>query len=222
MSILERISTILRANVNDLLDRAENPEALLNQIIRDMEDALKQADADIAEQIAQQKMIQSDLDDAKRQAEAWQHKAELAVSKNADDLAREALLRVKDYQGQAEVYQKQLDAQTRAVEELKGKRDALKRKYEDAVRNRDLLIARAKRAQVQSQITRATARISTVDYTSDLHHMERRIQEMEAHAQAEEEVAASKSSTDEKFAALEKDEQVEQELAELKKRLVKA
>lgn len=222
MSILERVSTILRANVNDLLDRAENPEALLNQIIRDMEDTLKQADADIVEQIAQQKMIQSDLGNAKQQAAAWQQKAELAVSKSADDLAREALLRVKDYEAQAVVYQKQLDGQTRGVEELKAKRDALERKYEDAARNRNLLIARAKRAQAQTQITRAAAKISTVDYTSDLHHMDRRIQEMEARADAQAEVAASKSSTEDKFDALEKDGQVEQALADLKKKVGKA
>ena len=222
MSILERVSTILRANVNDLLDHAENPEALLNQIIRDMEDTLKQADADIAEQIAQQKLIQSDLDNARQQAQSWQQKAELAVSKNADDLAREALVRVKDYEAQTAVYQKQLDAQTRGVEELKAKRDALRSKYEDAVRNRNLLIARAKRAQAQTQITRAAAKISTVDYTSDLHHMERRIQEMEARAQAQEEVAADKSSTEDKFDALEKDGQVEQALADLKKKVGKA
>ncbi len=222
MAILERISTILRANVNDLLDRAENPEAMLNQIIRDMEDTLKQADSDIAEQIAQQKMIQSDLDSTKRQAEAWRQKAELAVSKNADDLAREALGRAQDYEAQVALYQKQLDTQTHAVEEMKAKADALRDKYESAVRNRDLLISRAKRAQAQARVTQATVRISTVDYTSDLHHMERRIQEMEARADAQAEVAAGKSTTEDKISALEKDDRVEQELAALKAKLVKA
>ncbi len=222
MAILERISTILRANVSDLLDRAENPEAMLNQIIRDMEDTLKQADSDIAEQIAQQKMIQLDLDSTKRQAEAWRQKAELAVSKNADDLARPALGRAQDYEAQVALYQKQLDTQTHAVEEMKAKTDALRQKYESAVRNRDLLISRAKRAQAQARVTQATARISTVDYPSDLHHMERRIQETEARADAQAEVAASKSTSEDKIAALEKDDRVEQELAALKAKLVKA
>lgn len=222
MAILERISTILRANVNDLLDRAENPEAMLNQIIRDMEETLKQADSDIAEQLAQQKMIQSDLENAKQQGEAWRQKAGLAVSKNADDLAREALGRAQDYEAQVVTYQKQLDTQTHAVEEMKAKTDALRQKYESAVRNRDLLISRAKRAQAQARVTQATTRISAVDYTSDLHHMERRIQEMEARADAQAEVAASKSTTDDKFAKLEQDDRVEQELAALKAKLVKA
>ena len=190
----------------------------MTSVIRDMEDTLKQADADIVEQIAQQKLIQSDLDNAKQQAQSWQQKAELAVSKNADDLAREALVRVKDHEAQVAVYQGQLGAQTHGVAELKAKRDALESKYQDAVRNRNLLLARAKRAQAQTQITRAAAKISTVDYTSDLHHMERRIQEMEARAQGQAEVAADKSSTEDKFAALEKAGQVEQALADLRKK----
>ena len=89
-NVFDRISNIIRANINDMLDSAEDPEAMLNQIIRDMNDALRQADSDIADQIAQQKMLEGDLDDAKRNAETWESKAELAVSKDRDDLAREA------------------------------------------------------------------------------------------------------------------------------------
>jgi phage shock protein A len=215
------MSSILRANVNDLLDHAEDPEKMLNQIIRDMEDALRQADSQVAEQIAQQKMIQNDLDNAKKQADEWNKKAELAVSKGADDLAREALRRVNDYQAQATVFQKQLDAQTHAVQELKSKRDQLESKYQDAKRNRDTLIARAKRAQAQQQVTKAAAKISSVDYASDLAHMERRIQEMEARAAAGSEVAEEKASVEEKIAKLAEDDAVEQQLAALKQKMGK-
>lgn len=221
MSVLDRVSSILRANVNDLLDHAEDPEKLLNQIIRDMEEALRQADSQVAEQIAQQKMIQNDLDNAKKQADEWSKKAELAVSKGADDLAREALRRANDYQAQITVFQKQLDAQTRAVQELKGKRDQLESKYQDAKRNRDTLIARAKRAQAQQQVTKAAATISSVDYASDLAHMERRIQEMEARAAAGSEVAEEKASVEGKIAKLAEDDAVEQQLAALKQKMGK-
>ena len=88
-NILDRVTNILRANINDALDHAENPEAMLNQIIRDMQDTLRQADSDVADQIAQQKMIQADLDTAKQNADAWNQKAALAVSKGGDDLARQ-------------------------------------------------------------------------------------------------------------------------------------
>ncbi len=215
-NILDRVTNILRANINDALDHAENPEAMLNQIIRDMQDALKVADSDIAEQIAEQKMIQSDLDSAKQNANAWQQKAELAVSKGMDDLARQALARVNDYNDQVAVYQKQLDAQTHAVTELKTKRDQLQEKYEAALRSKDMLISRAKRAQAQQRITQVSTKVSSVDYSSDLQHMERRIQEMEARADAQEEVASSKTSVDEQFHKLGDDDRIEQQLAALK------
>ncbi len=215
-NILDRVTNILRANINDALDHAENPEAMLNQIIRDMQDALRQADSDIAEQIAQQKMIQGDLDEAKQNADAWNQKASLAVSKNMDDLARQALARANDYTDQVALYQKQLDAQTHAVAELKSKRDALQDKYEAALRNKDMLISRAKRAQAQQRMTQVSNKISSVDYSSDLQHMERRIQEMEARADAQEEVASSHTSVDDQFQKLATDDRVEQQLQALK------
>lgn len=221
MGILDRISSILRANINDALDHAENPEAMLNQILRDMEGSLRQADSDIADQIAQQKMTRTDLDTAKRQSDGWRQKAELAVNKSMDDLAREALLRAKDFGAQADVYQKQSDAQAQAIQELKSKRDALQSKYESAIRNRDMLIARAKRAQATERLTQATAKANKMDYSSDMHQMERRIQEMEARADAHAEVAKGHTDIDDKFAGLERDDDVEKELAELKQKLGK-
>ncbi len=220
-NVLDRITNILRANVNDTLDRAENPEAMLNQIIRDMQDALRQADSDIAEQIAEQKMIQSDLDSAKQNADAWNQKAQLAVSKGADSLAREALARANDYTDQIALYQKQLDAQTQAVNEIKAKRDQLQSKYEAGLRNKDMLIARANRAQAQSRMTQAASKISNVDYSSDLQHMERRIQEMEAHSDAQAEVAGEHTSIDDQFSKLNSDDRVDQQLAALKAKVGK-
>lgn len=220
-NVIDRMVNILRANINDALDGAEDPEAMLNQIIRDMSDALRQADSDIADQIAQQKMIQADLDSATKNRDAWQQKAELAVSKNNDDLARQALVRANDYGDQVELYQKQLDAQTQGIQELKSKRDALQAKYESAQRNRDMLITRAKRAQAQSRMTQATTKASSVDYGNDLDRMERKIQEMEAHSEAEDEVAASKTSLDEQFDKLGDDKRVEDQLAALKTQMGK-
>jgi phage shock protein A len=215
-NILDRVTSILRANINDSLDQAENPEAMLNQIIRDMQDALRQADSDVAEQIAQQKMMQSDLDTAKQNADAWNQKAALAVSKGGDDLARQALARANDYTDQVTVYQGQLDAQTHSVAELKAKRDALQEKYDAAVRNRDVLISQAKRAQAQQRITTAANKISTIDYSSDLDRMERRIQEMGARSDAQAEVAESHTSLDDQFHKLQADDRVEQQLQALK------
>lgn len=219
MGILDRTNQILRANINDLLNRAEDPEKLLNQILSDMEDALRQGQSQVAEQIAQEKMIQTDLDTAKKSADDWGKKAELAVTKNADDLAREALHRQGDYSAQADIYQKQLEAQHQAVQKLKTDLDALQDKYDDARRNKDMLITRAKRATAQQQIASASAKLSSVDYSSDLAHMQRRIQEQEAHVAAADEVQAT--SVDEQFKKLGADDSVEQKLADLKKKMGK-
>ena len=219
MGVLDRIGQVLRANINDLLDHAEDPEKILNQILRDMEDALRQGQSQVAEQIAQEKMIQADLDTAKKNVAEWGKKAELAVTKGMDDLAREALRRQDDFEQQVEIYQKQLDVQHQAVAKLKTDLAALEKKYEDARRNKDVLIARAKRTAAQKQISTASAKLSNVDYSSDLARMERRIQEQEARVAAQQEVQST--STDAKFEQLGANDAVEQKLAALKQKLGK-
>jgi len=220
-TVFDRISNIIRANINDMLDSAEDPEAMLNQIIRDMNDALRQADSDIADQIAQQKMLEGDLDAAQRNEAAWQSKAELAVSKSRDDLAREALLRVNDYTEQVAIYTKQLDGQKNAVTELKSKRDLLKSKYDQALRNRDNLVARARAAQAKTRMTQVTTKSNTADYASELDRMEHKIRHQEAVADANEEVADSKTSVDDEFDKLGANDQVEAQLAALKAKMGK-
>lgn len=219
MAILDRISQVLRSNVNDMLDRAEDPEKMLNQILRDMEDSLRQGQSQVADQIAQEKMLQMDLDTAKKNADEWGQKAELAVSKGMDDLAREGLHRQADYEAQVAIYQKQLDAQHQAVQKLKADLDALEAKYEDARRNKDALIARAKTASAQQQIATASQKLSAVDYSSDLARMQRRIQEQEARVAANEEV--QKSTVDDKFQQLGDQDEIEKRLAALKQKMGK-
>ena len=220
-TVFDRISNIIRANINDMLDSAEDPEAMLNQIIRDMNDALRQADSDIADQIAQQKMLEGDLDAAQRNQAAWQSKAELAVSKGRDDLARDALVRVNDYTEQSGIYSKQLEGQKNAVTELKSKRDLLKTKYDQALRNRDNLIARARAAQAKTRMTQVTTMSSTADYASELDRMEQKIRHQEAVADANEEVAESKTSVDDEFDKLGANDQVDAQLAALKAKMGK-
>lgn len=221
-NVIDRISNIIRANINDMLDDAEDPEKMLNQILRDMSDALRQADSDIADQIAQQKMLEGDLDAAQKNAAAWQSKAELAVSKNRDDLAREALVRSNDYNEQVSIYSKQLEAQKAAVTELKSKRDLLKSKYDSASRNKEMLVARARAAQAKTEITKVTAQAgSTTDYSSELERMERKIRQQEARADADAEVAESKTSVEDEFAKMGDDQQVDAQLAALKAKMAK-
>ncbi len=217
MGILDRVTAIVRANINDLLDAAEDPEKMLDQIIRDMDAAIRDARNQVADMIAQEKLIKSDLEEARRLSAEWEKKAELAVSKGADDLALEALRRKNDYDEHAEVYQKQWEAQRAAVEKLKAQLEALESKYQEAVRNKEVLIARRKRAVVQRRIAATEAKISTVDFTAELERMERRIREEEARAVAIAEMA--ETPVERRLEELEADEALKEQLAALKAKL---
>ena len=218
MGILDRVSSILRANINDILDRAEDPEKMLDQILRDMEDAIRDARSQVAEMIAQEKMIRHDMEESEKLAQEWERKAELAVKKGKDDLAVEALRRKKDYEEHAEVYRQQWEAQKAAVEKLKKQLEELERKYENAKRNREVLIARRRRAVAQEQLIRTGERLEKIDYAAELERMERRILEEEARAEAAAELA--EAPVEEQFAELEEDEELQQELAALKERVL--
>ena len=215
MGILDRTSIILRANVNALLDQAEDPEKTLDQIIRDMADAIGQARGQVAEMIAQAQLLESDHDHNAHLAQEWSQKAELAVGGGADDLAREALRHKIDYAHNAQAYAGQLQAQTEVVDKLKRDLAHLEAKYHDLVRSRDALIARHRAALAQQTVARAAAQLTATDAASDLVRMDRRIRLEEARGAAAEEMAA-RSDLDDDLAALEDKHDVDRALADLR------
>src|SRR5919108_49275 len=204
MGILDRMSTILRANINALLDQAEDPEKTLDQIIRDMADAIGQARGQVAEMIAQEKLLEADMERNLSLAREWGSKAELAMSRGAEDLSREALRRKIDYDRNAHAYASQLQSQQEVVAKLKHDLEQLEYKYESAVRNREAMIARHRRALAQQKVARTAAQLTTLDPTSELSRMEERIRIEEARAAALTEVQ-NRPSLDDQFAALEGD-----------------
>jgi phage shock protein A len=216
MGILDRISTILRANVNALLDQAEDPEKTLDQIIRDMADAIGQARGQVAEMIAQEKLLEADMERNLNLSKEWSGKAELAVVRGADDLAKEALRRKIDYERNAQAYTSQLQAQQEVVTKLKHDLEQLEQKYEGAVRNREQLIARHKRAQAQQKIAQTAAQLTAIDPSSELARMEERIRLEEARAAAISEVTSRPQRLEDQFAALESDHELERQLEDMK------
>jgi phage shock protein A len=215
MGILDRLSTILRANINAMLDQAEDPEKTLDQLIRDMADAIGQARGQVAEMIAQEKLLEADMERNHNLANEWGAKAELAVSRGADDLAKEALRRKIDYEKNAQAYQSQLVAQQEVVTKLKFDLEQLEQKYESAIRNRESLIARHRRAVAQQKVAQTAAQLTTLDPTSELARMETRIRMEEARASAYAEVQ-NRPSLDDQFAALEGDSELDRQLADLR------
>ena len=218
MGILERVSTILRANINALLDQAEDPELVLTQILSDMKDAIAQARTQVAEMIAQEKLFQSDMEKNQAQAQEWARKAELALGRGSEELAREALRRKVDYDRNASSYMQQLVAQQQVVTKLKSDLNALQSKYDSAMRNRESMIARHKAAIAQQKIAATTQQLSAIDPSSEIARMDAKIRLEEARAAAALEVNEH-LSLDDKFADLEDDGEVSSQLADLKARM---
>ncbi len=214
MGIMDRLSRLIRANVNDLIDRAEDPEKMLDQILQDMRSNMTTARAQVAAMIAQEKELEADLHETRQLAEEWGRKAQRAVEAGKDDLAREALRRKKDSDDNARVYEQQLQAQEQAVDKLKTQLRQLEAKYQAASSQRDALIARQRRAQAQQQVAQSVTVFSPLDPGSELDRMERRIRGVESHALAAIEVG--EESLDAQFRELDQDADIEDELAALK------
>src|SRR5713226_4310031 len=132
MGMLDRVSTILRANINDMLDRAEDPEKMIKQLLQDMENQLIQVKTQVAASIADEQRLKERWHQNQQQADEWQRKAELAVQKGEDDLAKQALSRRNTFQQTADGFKEQYEEQARQVEQLKDALEKLEAKIEEA------------------------------------------------------------------------------------------
>ena len=230
-SILGRVGQLLRANINALLDSAEDPEKMLDQLVRDFTDNIAEAEDAAAQTIGNLRMLEDDAREARAASVEWLTKAK-AASRRADelraagdtgeadrfdDLAKIALRRQVSYESQAKTLETQVAAQTELADKLKDGLNKLRVRREELVQKRDELVARAKMAQAQSQVQESLQSVSVLDPTSDLARFEERVRRQEAQVRGREEVAAA--SLDEQFASLESSEEeldIEARLAELK------
>lgn len=215
MGILDRMSRLIRANVNDMIDRAEDPEKMIDQILRDMESNIRTARSQVAAMIAQEKELEADLSETKQLAAEWGAKARRAVEAGKDELAREAIRRKRDNEENSSVYEQQHSTQLQTVEKLKSQLAQLESKYQQTMSQRDSLIARQKRAVASKQVAEFTSvSLSPMDAGSELDRMERKIRQTEAQAVAIGEM--HDSSFDAQFQELDYDLEIEKELEALK------
>ena len=152
MGIFGRISTLLKANINDLVSKAEDPEKILNQLILDMKEQLIEAKKQVAVSIADEKRLKKQLDNELHMAREWEKKAMMAVRAGRDDLAKEALSRKTEHDTLAAEYKAHWEAQKAAADKLRDSLRQLNNKIEEAKRRKNLLIARQKRAEAQKTI----------------------------------------------------------------------
>lgn len=214
MGIMDRLSRLIRANINDLIDKAEDPEKMIDQILRDMESSIQQARQQVAAMIAQEKELEADLAETQNLASEWASKAKRAVEAGKDDLAREALRRKRDNESNAALYAQQLSVQRQAVDKLKEQLRQLEAKYQATLSQRDTLLARQRRARAQQKVAATLSTFSPLDPTADLERMERKIRGDEAKAAAL--VEMGDESFEAQFRELEEDGDIEAELQALK------
>lgn len=188
MGIFQRLSTLIKSNVNDLISRSEDPEKMLNQIILDMRDQLAKAKREVASAIADERKLKSQLDAEYKQVRDWQHRAELAVRKGRDDMARQALVRQQEHAERLQMLEQTWKAQAAETENLKNSLRALNEKIEEAKRKRNLLIAKQKRAQAQKRIHQTMSGLSNTSAFEAFNRMADKIEEDERQALAQAEV----------------------------------
>ena len=194
MALLERVGTLLRANINDLIEKAEDPDKLAKQLVLDMENQLLQVKTQVAIAIADQHLLDRKLKEHQEAVQQWRRKAELAVEKQQDDLARAALERSLSHQQLATGFAQQLEDQTAETETLRSAFTKLQQKLHETQAATEILLARNRSARAAGKAS--TGPIATIPTN---------------HVLGE--------TLEDRFASLEKEDQINRILEELKSRL---
>jgi phage shock protein A len=214
MGLLERVSTLIRANLNDVIDRAEDPSKMIKQVILDMENQLLQVKTQVAISIADQHMLENRAQEAGERAADWLRKAELAVQKNQDDLARAAIERHKSADRTAESFRQQVEDQRAQVATLKSALGKLEQKLAEAQAKSEMLMAQHRRARALGRATDAQIVVGGRSSVRTFERMKQKVTVSEAVSRAKADLVGN--DVDERFATLEHDEEVDRLLAELK------
>ena len=216
MALLERVATLIRANLNDLIDKAEEPEKMIKQVILDMQNQLLQVKTQVAIAIADQHLLMKKQQENEQASNEWVRKAELAVEKGQDDLARAALERSMTAKNMSASFAEQVADQTAQVDNLKSALRKLELKLQEAQSKSDVLIAQHRRSRALSRASDAQMKIGDGSHAAAFDRVKNKVQHGEAVSQAKSELVVD--NMDDRLAALEKDEAVDKLLAEIKAR----
>ncbi len=221
MSFWNRLSLLMKSNVNAAISSAEDPEKILNQLIVDMREQFIKAKKQVAVAIADEKRLYAKMNQSKKSAGEWEKKAMLALSKGDESLAREALTRQQSETQMHADWQKQWASQKQATETLRAQLHKLQKKIDEAKRKKDLLIARQKRAEAQKSIQQTMGGLSDNSAFDAFDRMTDKVEQNEAEADAATELVddMSGANLDEQFAALEHETGTDDALAALKAKM---
>lgn len=222
MGIIDRLSRLLRSNINDAITKSEHPEKMLNQIIEDMRDQLVRAKQEVAVAIADERKLRAQFEDERKQAADWEQRAVLAVRESRDDLARQALMRQEEHNGRASTLEETWRRQSAETDKLKASLRELNDRIEEAKRKKNLLVAKQKRAEAQKRIHETMAGLSDRSAFEAFDRMADRIEENERRTLASAEVTAELSAGDpmeQEFKQLEKGDNADARLLDLKRQM---
>lgn len=219
MGIFGRIADIFKANVNDALDKAEDPEKMIKQMVIEMQEAVVKATSGLAQAMGNEKRLEKQMLGFKKQAEDWNNKAMAALKAGNEDLARQALTRKTTAEQQYTQYQQMHSQASTTVTGLKQQVDDLKRKLDEARMKQSTLIARSQNAKAQKEIAQTMGGLDTQSSFAKFDKFEDKIMKLESEAQAFSELSGDSTSLDDEFKALETNSAVDDELAKMKAQL---
>jgi len=200
MGIFDRLSQLIRSNINDMISRSEDPEKMLNQIIVDMRGQLAKAKQQVAAAIADEKRLRDQVDGEYRNAQDWEKRAMLAIQEGRDDLAKQALVRHGEHMNHAQTLETTWQSHQLETEKLKNSLRDLNDKIEEAKRKKNLLIARQRRAQAQKRIAETMSSMSEQSAFEAFARMEERIvtneKQIQASAEIDEEFSGDRLAKD--------------------------
>lgn len=221
MGIFGRISDIISANINDMLDKAENPEKMVKLMVTEMEESLREVRVGVAKAIANEKKLQKDLEQQRKLATGWEEKAKMAIEHDDDNLARRALARKKEHDSAAASIEPLLETASKDAERLRDHLRKLEAKLQDARRKRDSLIARHRAAQAQQEVRKSAATIGDAgsDAFSKFERFQEKVEDLEAQSEAMVELVIGEGALEDEFEKLEENDDVEAELLKLKEKM---
>ena len=219
MAIWERMSDLIRSNINDLIDKAENPEKMVKQIIIDMEEQLRKSTQSLGTAMGSLNQVKKQLENAQEQSANWQTKAKTCLEQGNEDLARQALENKVKQDNMVVQYQEMSSSMEKQVNEIKGQIDILKQKLEEARSKQAMLVARSQMADAKSQMSKTLGNMDSKSAFAKMDKMEKKIEQKESEADAFAEISGVEESTTDPFEQMDKENSINAELEKLKKEM---
>ena len=218
--IFARMTDIIKSNINELLDRAEEPEKMIRQMVREMEEAVNKATASVGTAVANQKRLERQYNEKKAQVEEWQQKAERAVEAGQDGLARRSLERKAVFVKAVEDLEPAMEESRQTAEQLRDQLRELKTKLEEARTREGTLVARHRAAEARKRLAKSISGLGN-DAFSSFERFEQRVETSEAEADAHTEIVGEMESIEKEIRQLDQGQEIEDELTALKAKLKK-